>query len=275
MICEAPSSRPLRPLLRYHGGKWRLSSWIISHFPKQYRVYTEVYGGGASVLLRKERSYCEIYNVLNGEVINLFRVVQNPKTGKQLQELLWLTPFARREFELAYDYHPDPVESARRLVIRAFMGFGSAAHNSKHPTGFRATADRSGTTPAHDWITYPRQLPALIERLRGVVIENRPALGILRQRDGEDYLHYVDPPYVHCSRGQRQHGNYGAFEMTDAQHRELAAVLHTLRGKVILSGYNSPLYRELFKGWRIARKRTTGNSNCGASYRTEMLWMNY
>ena len=136
-----------RPIVRYHGGKWKLAPWIIGHLPP-HRVYVEPFGGGASVLLRKPRSYAEVYNDLDGEMVNLFRMARD--NGRELLELLRLTPFARDEFAKAYEQASEPIEQARRTVIRAFMGFGSNAHN--RPTGFRSNSNRSGTTPARDWM---------------------------------------------------------------------------------------------------------------------------
>ena len=105
-----------RPVLRWHGGKFILAPWIIDHFPS-HRIYTEAFGGAASVLLRKPRAYAEVYNDMDGEVVNLFRVLQ----GKRAQDLvakLRLTPFARAEFEMAYTPSADPVERARRLLSK-------------------------------------------------------------------------------------------------------------------------------------------------------------
>ena len=149
---------PSRPLLRWHGGKWLLAPWIISHFPA-HRTYVEPFGGAASVLLRKDRAYAEIYNDLDDQVVNLFRVMRSPGLAAQLREALRLTPFARREFEAAWETCCEPVEMARQLVVRSFMGFGSNAHSDMgkgaRTTGFRANSNRSGTTPAKDWENYP------------------------------------------------------------------------------------------------------------------------
>jgi DNA adenine methylase len=260
-------SAPSRPVLRYHGGKWRLAPWIISHFPP-HRVYTETFGGAASVLVRKPRAYSEVYNDLDSELVNLFRVLRDPQDGPALVGLLRLTPFARDEFESSYAPAADPVEQARRTVVRSFMGFGSNAHNRR--TGFRANSNRSGTTPAHDWGNYPDQLAAVLERLRGVVIENRPAVEVIRQHDSPETLHYVDPPYPKESRSDA--GDDYGHEMDTEDHRALATALHTLDGMVILSGYACDLYDdELFPDWhRVAR----GTFADGARARTEVLWLN-
>ncbi|MDE1170896.1 MAG: DNA adenine methylase [Verrucomicrobium sp.] len=251
-----------RPLLRYHGGKWRLARWIISHFP-DHRIYDEPYGGGASVLLQKPRSYAEVYNDLDGELINLFRVVRDD--GDELRRLLELTPFSRDEFQDSYEPSSDPMEQARRTLVRSFMGFGSNSHTKA--TGFRSCSNRSGTTPAHDWRNYPEALAHTIERLRGVVIENRDAVEVMRQHDSPFTLHYCDPPYVPETRDAG--GDY-RHEMTVEDHRALAAALRELKGCVVISGYPSALYdEELFPDWHRIERSALAD---GAAKRREVLW---
>lgn len=264
-------TRP-RPLLRYHGGKYMLAPWLISHFPP-HRIYTEVFAGGASTLLRKPRAYSEVLNDLEGEVVNLFRVLREPETARELARLLHLTPYAREEFEAAYEPTEDPVERARRLIARSFMGFGSAACNPDHKTGFRSNSTRSGTTPAHDWANYPASLMVTAERLRGVVIECRPAVEVLRMHDTPETLHYVDPPYVHSTRTwAADRRKLYRHEMSDDDHRELAEVLRGLRGAVVLSGYPCDLYdQELCPDWTRREKKHMAD---GARERTEVIWLN-
>jgi len=265
MEARAVNSHIKRPVLRWHGGKWMLAPWIISHFPA-HRIYVEPFGGAASVLVRKDRSYAEVYNDLDDDVVNLFRVLRSAD-ARHLVTALELTPFSRLEFMEAYAPCGDAVERARRLVIRSFMGFGSNGH--ARSTGFRANSNRSGTTPAHDWVNYSKSLPALIDRLAGVIIEHRQAAEVIRQHDSDQTLFYVDPPYVFSTRSDLTR-DY-AHEMSDADHVALAGVLHEVAGMVVLSGYPSPLYQELYGQWHRVERAALAD---GAAPRTEVLWMN-
>lgn len=278
-----------RPVLRYHGGKFRLAPRLIQLFP-DHRIYTEAYGGGASVLMLKPRSYSEIYNDLDGEVVNVFRVLQNRGKAARLQDLLRVTPFARVEFELSYKHSRSEVERARRTIIRAFMGWGSDSVSrtkstqsgfntrisSTMSTGFRWNSNRSNTTAATDWKVWPNQVPAFVERLQGVTIENREAKEIMAKMDREDCLHYVDPPYPFSERrkgnGSMPDHRY-RWEMTDRQHCELSQLLHSLRGMVIISSYPGPLYERLYRGWKKVCW-TAGqfcSQNSGSQTRTECV----
>lgn len=262
---------PTRPVLRYHGGKWLLAPWIISHFPA-HRAYVEPFAGGGSVLLRKRRAYAEVYNDLDGEIVNVFRVLRDPASAEALRNLLALTPFARTEFVEAYEPTSDPVESARRAIVRSFMGFGSSGVFGRS-TGFRANSNRSGTTPARDWLTFADSVPAFTARMQGVVIECRPAVEVMRQHDSTDTLHYVDPPYVwetrsqgnpYCTKHKYRH------ELDDAQHAELLVALKGLKGPVVLSGYPSELYDNALRDWTRIERAALAD---GARERTEVLWL--
>ena len=277
------SAVPTRPVMRYHGGKWILAPWIVSHFPA-HRVYVEPFCGAASVLMRKGRSYAEVINDLDGEVVNLFRVLRDPALAGRLIEQLRLTPFAREEFVTAYEPSDDAVEQARRTMTKSFMGFGSAAVTQLSPTkpgagfktntGFRSNSTRYGTTPAHDWKNYPDTLSAVVERLQGVVIENKDAGAVMQTHDGAETLFYVDPPYVHATRALKQWRTPQSYkhEMTDDDHGRLADTLRSLKGKVVLSGYDCPLYQSLYKDWRRVEKAAHAD---GARDRVESLWMNF
>jgi DNA adenine methylase len=260
-----------RPIVRYHGGKWKLAPWIIEHLPP-HKTYVEPFGGGGSVLLRKPRSFAEIYNDLDGEIVNVFRVVRD--RGPELLRALELTAFSRVEFLASYEASDDPLEAARRTILRSFQGFGSAAVCGE-VSGFRATSSRSGATPAHDWRNYPAKLGETIDRLRGVVIEQRDAVDVMHHHDAPTTVHYVDPPYVHSTRSTKvRHTDTRKsykFELNDQEHEALAARLGALRGMVVLSGYPSPLYDRLYGEWhRIDRVAHAD----GARPRIESLWLN-
>lgn len=275
---NAPAQNPTRPVLRWHGGKWKLAPRIMEFFPP-HRVYVEPFGGAFSICLRKARAYAEVYNDLDDHVVTLFRVLQNPAQAARLDELLRLTPFARREFEIAWDASDCPIEQSRRLVIRAFMGFGSNAHNSTgrghRSTGFRANSSRSGTTPAQDWANYLDCLRAIIARLSGVVIESRDAVEVMAAHDGAETLFYVDPPYLPETRSpaNKYDGKYRMYrhELDRGGHARLLDAMKTLEGMIVLSGYPDALYDEMLAGWRRFEIDALAD---GARPRTEVLWIN-
>lgn len=263
------------PAFRYHGGKFRLSPWIISFFPN-HRLYVEPFGGAAGVLINKPRSYSEVYNDLDGDLVNFFRVVRDRETRALLIEACVLTPYAREEFELAWKPAEDPVERARRLVVRAQIGFGSAGA-TKGTTGFRIDAKREYETAQHTWAKYPDTLQALGSRLTGVMIENKPAIEIIGNHDTPETLFYVDPPYVHETRvritGEGSARGY-RFEMHDDDHRDLLAKLAGVEGMVVLSGYHHPIYEEALIGWEKHEKEARISAGRGTAIRTECVWLN-
>jgi DNA adenine methylase len=228
--------------------------------------------------MRKPRSFGEVYNDLDEDVVNVFRILRNPEKAQRLKEMLSLTPYSRKDFRSSYDPPVDDLDRAYKLIIRSFLGFGSASANRVHMTGFRSNASRNGTIPAVDWANWPGEVVNFVERLRGVVIECRDAKAVMTQHDGCETLHYVDPPYPFSTRSSLKNrngnclGHYYRHEMTDDQHRDLAEFLKSLNGLVIVSGYGCELYdRELYPDWERHEKSHMAD---GAKPRLEVIWMN-
>lgn len=259
---------PDRPALRYHGSKWLLAPWIIEHLP-QHQAYVEPYGGAAAVLLRKPRSWLEVYNDLDSHVVNYFRVLREQPAD--LVRAIRLTPYAYAEWSLSLLDDPDPVEMARRFYVRAFQGI--AGPTAQWRTGWRrqrVTAVERRMTPAAKSFVRVKHLYQVAERLRGVQIDCLDALEVLERYDSPHTLFYLDPPYVSSTRSRWKKKAY-SHEMTDRDHRELARALRDLQGMVVLSGHHCQLYDELYGSWHRIEREARTNSQYGTA--TESLWL--
>jgi DNA adenine methylase len=186
---------------------------------------------------------------------------------------LVLTPYAREEFDLAWESTDDLIESARRLCIRAQMGFGSAGA-SNGPTGFRIDTKREYGTAQHLWATYPSAIAAAGQRMSGVLIENRPAVEVMRAHDAPSTLHFVDPPYMHETRVMKGSRRNYKHELSDFDHAELLDVVLELKGFVILSGYRSDLYCGKLAGWQERSTTARISAGRGTAIREEVVWIN-
>lgn len=256
-----------RPPIRYYGGKWRLGNWITAQFPP-HTCYVDAFAGGASVLLQKPAATHEVMNDLNGDVVNFFQVLR--RHTEQFIREVELTPYSRLEHRLAHQPTDDPLERARRFYIRCWQSFGSGVGQSM--TGWRFVIGRDGsdTTPISTW-NQVEHLWEAAARLKLVQIECDDALKVLSRFDAPGTLFYLDPPYVHSTRNDRNVKGKGyAHEMSDDDHRVLAERARQLAGMVIVSGYPSPLYDELFAGWERIDCQTM---NVQSTEQTECLWL--
>jgi DNA adenine methylase len=278
--CSLPVTRPL---LRYFGGKWQLRHWIIGHMP-DHQFYAEPFAGAASVLLAKPPAPGgEIINDLNGDTINLFRVMQDKAQCAELLRRLDWTPYAKAELELSRLPSCEPVERARRMVIRSFMGIEVAGVRGT-ASGFRMgnvdlrRLDQDGSrtfrNTGRDWCNWKAALPAIRDRLADVMIYERDAMEFIELMSAPDALLYIDPPYHIDTRTRAHGGSRYAVEFSPAQHDHLVTVLLNCPAMVMLSGYPHDSYTPLEKaGWR--RVDRDYRANMSARRRTEVLWMNF
>lgn len=259
---------PTRPVLRYHGGKWKLAPWVIEHLPP-HKVYVEPFAGAASILLRKPRSPSEVLNDLDEEVVGLFRVLRDEPSALELARRLALTPFARAEYEdWCYGHPDDAIDSAHRMICRSFMGMSSKGIWQK--SGFDSRLNGDGfLSRVNSLKAMPEVVLAVAERLRGVLIEREDAVTLIGRFQRDDCLLYCDPPYVKAARGRSS--QIYQWDMSDAGHRRLAGALRAGKGMVVLSGYPCDLYDQLYSDWkRVERPHLADRSRPT----TEVLWLN-
>lgn len=257
----------------WYGGKFSHLDWLLPLLPTATH-YCEPFGGSAAVLINRPPSPVETYNDLDGDLVNFFRVLRDEQDA--LIRAIGLTPFSREELRRATQEEPEALsdlERARRFFVRARqVRTGLAQTASEGRWAHCLLTSRAGMGGAVSrWLGSVEGLSEIVQRLLRVQIENAPALEVIRRYDSPETLFYCDPPYVHGTRGDAK--AYG-FEMTDAEHEELARMLLEVRGKVAISGYASSLYEDLYAGWtRVEAPTRMIHSSKGE--RTEVLWVNY
>ena len=264
-LTAPPIERVERPALRYFGGKWMLAPWILEHVTPHV-TYVEPFAGAASVLLRKEASEVEVLNDRSGHVVNFFRVLRDDTA--RLVTALELTPYASDEFHACGPLTDDAVENARRFFVRSWMGFGGGTRPTGTGRGFRRCAYRD---LGGQFVAAVENLLAIAARLRSVIIENVDWSVVVEKYDSPETVFYVDPPYLHRTRGAegRCDKGYGEFEIGPETHVALIDRLERIKGAVVISGYPDPLYDLRLAGWRRVERSVSTVQN---RERAEVLW---
>lgn len=255
----------MKAIMKYPGSKWTLAEWIISFFP-EHHSYLEPFFGSGAVLFNKPRSNIETVNDLDGNVVNLFEWIK--KDPEKLAHEIYYTPYSRQVYENAYASVPEEsLEQAVCFFIQLNMGYGFRTNGRK--VGWKIDIQgRERSYASQDWCNLPEKIMLAAERLRGVQIENKPAVELIQQFNYPNVLIYADPPYVLRTRRGKQY----RCEMDDRQHQDLMDVLLAHKGPVLLSGYDSDLYNDRMCGWH---REVTTNYSMVHSKKREVLWMNF
>ena len=281
MEMQSPSSwkskKPVSAPIAWMGGKSLLANWIPEHFPP-HKTYVEPYGGMANVLLKKRPSQIEVYNDIDSRLVNFFQVIRDPEKLQVLQRLCELTPYSRSEFGAAVQASEptDPIQRAHWFFVRCRQARGGLGSLELTP-GAWATSTRvrrEMPEPVSKYLSAIDGLPDVAGRLRNMVIESLPAINILEKYDQSDVLFYCDPPYPHSTLANDKQSLYG-FTMSESDHSVFLNKIKSLKGKVIVSSYSSPMYDSVLADWSKVEKQTHVQfSNSGGS-RTEAIWKNY
>jgi DNA adenine methylase len=278
-------SSGLTPPLKWHGGKHYLAPRIVARMPPHIH-YVEPFAGGLAVLLARDpdderlwqpphRGVSEAANDRDGALANFWRVLRDPALFPAFVRSAEAIPFSRAEWKAAHAAGAtgDPATDALAFFIDCRQSLAGRRKCFTPLTRSRTRRRMNGG--ASEWLGAVDGLHDVHSRLRRVVVESSPAVDLIRREDGPGTLFYCDPPYLHQTRTAPQ--AYGAFEMTEADHRELLDVLRACKGKVMLSGYPSALYDNALSGWS---RHTFDMPNHAAGGRTksretEVLWCNF
>jgi len=254
----------VRTPARWYGAK----GWLVKHLlplPERHS-YVEVFGGAGTLLFAiDEPSPVEVYNDIDGGLVNFFTVLQDRyregADGRLLRDLLMLTPHSREEYIFCRNNWRakgiDEIERARRFFVVMHQSFSGGT-----TAGWRFSKDNpsGGMSPATNrWLSTIDRLPEAIQRLRRVQIDGEGFEKCIKRYDDPRTLFYLDPPYVHSERVDKT--SY-ENEMGDDAHRALVAQLLQIEGMAILSGYDHEIYAPLVAdGWS---KRFINRANMAA-----------
>ena len=267
-------AKPAKAPFGYYGAKLRIAGRIIDALPP-HNAWVEAFCGSAALTLAKRPVPIEVINDFDGEIVNLFKQLRNKP--RALCRAVALTPYARAGFEDSRTLvnRVSPLERARRFLVRSMMTVNATVGSTCCGFSFSSSYAREGREArVNRWYNLPDRLEKVVERLRGVRVENRDARELVTMfADRPATLMYLDPPYY----TKRDHGYI--IDANDSEfHTELLGICKKARCMLLISGYENELYARLLRssdGWRKWRIETHTRDTTGTDYdRTEMLWMN-
>lgn len=269
------------PPLKWHGGKHYLANRIIALMPAHTHFVEPYFGGGAVLLAKDPEGVSEVVNDLNGWLSNFWRVLRNAQQFEHFKRRADTMPMSESLWKAAVaKMAAQPDVRQHDAVTAALMFFVRARQSRPGLMQYFATLSRTRTRrgmneQASSWLTAIEGLPAVHDRLKRVVILNRPALQVIQEQDGANTLFYLDPPYLPETRTTTD--SFGAFEMSRADHEVLLAKIKSCIGKVMLSGYPSELYNTQLSDWNRHDFDLPNNAAGGErkSRMTESVWCNF
>lgn len=256
----------MRSILKYPGSKGNIANQLVELIPP-HKSYLEAYAGSLAVLFQKPPSAIETINDLDGDVVNLFRCIQQD-AGK-LASMVMTTPYSREVYDLQFTpmTEADPYKRACNFLIRCWQGHGYRTNGSK--VGWKN--DVQGRERAYalwDWYRLPDWIIEVADRLRRVQIEHMPAIELIKRFNYSNVFMFLDPPYLLSTRTGKQYKH----EMSDNDHKILLQTIVQSKAKIMICGYQSDLYDQILAGWH---KEVFSSCAQGGGARTEIIWMNY
>lgn len=268
----------LKSPISWFGGKYYMTNKLIPLIP-EHKMYVEVFGGSGQMLFSKDRSEIEIYNDIDSGLFNFFSILRDENKVEQFKRKLDLTLYSREEFyncRNTWQSEQDEVERARKWYVTCMQSFS----NGFSTWSYTKMKSRRGMAQCVSRYlgNVEENLPNAVDRLKTVLIENLSFGELIKKYDNKETFFYLDPPYVHSTRKMTYTYNH---EMTNNQHESLVETLLNIKGKAMLSGYDTDIYDKLIdKGWvKLSigefAKRSIKTIDTEKEKGSEFVWINY
>lgn len=276
---KSSNARATDPPFGYFGSKHKLASQIAKKLPP-HNAWVEAFCGSAAVTMAKKQAPIEVINDADSEIVNLFQQLrQHPR---KLVRLVETTPYARQEFEQTFKKaaRKSGLERARRFLVASMMtvngAIGSNGTGARH-SGFSYSQSYSRNhqeARVSRWNSLPERLRHVIERFKQVRVDNQDARKLFKKfLNRPATLVYLDPPYL-----MRRDTKYKIDANDKGFHKELLQLCCKAKCMVLVSGYDSSLYRSFLNkrnGWKRETIDTHTRDTKGKNLkRTEVLWKN-
>lgn len=270
----------MRRFFRWYGGKIRMLEKLEALIP-EHQIYLEPFVGSGALALNHIRSPVEIINDLDGDIINLFRVMSDREKGRELTDRLLKVPYDRKIFNAVREEQKNnftgynSIEKAVLTYILISQSF-NATRSSFSKGGYASTE-----LYHMDMLD---NLPKVYERLENVQIYNVDALDLLScYVDNPEVFAFLDPPYRHDLRGKNADKVYKC-EMSETQQIKLLKIIQNAQAKILLCGYKAEKGIDLYDayllpyGWKCYKLMEVPKSAQNKStkdFATEYFWCNY
>jgi DNA adenine methylase len=258
----------LRAPIQWFGGKGKMITKLMNHVPLGGKPYCEPFMGAASLFFARPPAPVEVLNDTDGDLVNLFRCLQDKETFDELAHKLHYTLYARAEFiesiKILQDKSiTDKVLRAWAFFVKLNMGISNMS-NSSGSWSRNFTSNRGCARNINSWIMRLAMLEDWHKRLLMAQIDNRDALDVIKYWDSNDTVFYIDPPYIHDTRKTKDVYNQ---ELNNDYHKNLVQVILDCKGAVVLSGYEHEIYQPLIDvGWECTKYPTA----CHAAVNTRI-----
>jgi DNA adenine methylase len=248
----------LRAPFVWFGGKGLMIKKLMNHVPLGGKPYCEPFAGAATLFFARPPAPVEVLNDIDGDIVNLFKCLQDKNAFDELAHRLRYTLYSRQEFgeaiEIIKSNTEDKIKKAWAFFVLLNQGMSGIKANTIGHWSRAFTSNRGMAKNTNRWLMRLSMLEDWHKRLLMAQIDNRDALEVIKYWNTDEAVFYIDPPYIQDTRKFKK-----AYcqELDNDYYQNLVKVILDCKGAVVLSGYEHDIYQPLIDAdWDCTKYHT-------------------